>query len=846
MMQGQPPSLDDCSSSCDGCSGSFDDCRGSSDDCNGSRDDCNGSCDGGNGSTNQDKPDRPSRPTLQEMLQWLKANRKGMVLPVASMLILAAVLGFASVYEFGGASGMAGSFLKAQEEVLAVASPLGFGLIAGFAAAAMFEAEPRPVFWVNSFIFLMVHISLFWRFEALRPIWVWCRGALPNIPGIGLALASAGIATWVRELIWKTYRDERRFISLMRQFALWALVVAAGCVLVLRPFLTLDMAVAPVVLDPRLNLAWQYELKDERAGTLLGMWFPSREAGRGQPGYSKDFGFIENSPVSIGEDGLIITSSQIARISLAEGNEVWHRRHDFKIPSQIPSPTCEIDVVFQRDNVYLLAYKNLFDPERAPTLDAYGFNWEDGTPIWEKAGIKLQPFAYRDQAKAAVLPGYLAVVIESREPQYMVLNLQTGDSTVYALPIPEGMQVPVRSYPTRPVGPWVYQSPGGAGIQVFYVRSDMEYVPDGWTEDPLPGVACLYGLDPDTGKVAWEIWGAGDWRDSGEYWFGHEGVTRYGYQSGLLQRFDISSQVFQTGTPDNPVSPRWLAEFPQFATYVLSDGRFTWLSQDGYCSSLDAVTGERVWRVGNPEFGKAAHPRLVVFEGRVAVMMKEYGAILDLENGECLGEYRVPAGLFPQIRSVRFRPSAEPKAGLKAESIVAPMAEPMGEPMAEPVSELMLDVASYGSSGREGVDLRYCHLLNLATGANYPLTEPDRFASWQYRQHEYLLYLTKADYDGIMFSEDLFSESKSSQNDPSQKKPAKTTSSGSTVTGDMLSGHQDNASPPSVLKGVVPVLKVNGQILERPFEVTDEGWILVSCFDAKAKVHRLYMLSPAR
>ncbi len=107
MMQGQPPSLDDCSSSCNGCSGSFDDCRGSSDDCNGSRDDCNGSCDGGNGSTNQDKPDRPSRPTLQEMLQWLKANRKGMVLPVASMLILAAVLGFASVYEFGGASGMA-------------------------------------------------------------------------------------------------------------------------------------------------------------------------------------------------------------------------------------------------------------------------------------------------------------------------------------------------------------------------------------------------------------------------------------------------------------------------------------------------------------------------------------------------------------------------------------------------------------------------------------------------------------------------------------------------------------------------------------------------------------------
>jgi hypothetical protein len=62
----------------------------------------------------------------------------------------------------------------------------------------------------------------------------------------------------------------------------------------------------------------------------------------------------------------------------------------------------------------------------------------------------------------------------------------------------------------------------------------------------------------------------------------------------------------------------------------------------------------------------------------------------------------------------------------------------------------------------------------------------------------------------------------------------------------MLSGHQDNASPPSVLKGVVPVLKVNGQILERPFEVTDEGWILVSCFDAKAKVHRLYMLSPVR
>jgi len=197
MMQGLPPSLDNCSSSCNGCSGSFDDYSGSSDDCNCSHDGCNGSCNGNNGSVNQDRPDRPPRPTLQEILKWLKANRNGMVLPVASMLILAAVLCFASVYKLGGVSGMAGSFLKVQEEVLAAASPLGFGLIAGFAAAVLFEAEPRPVFWVNSFIFLMIHISLFWRFEALRPIWVWCRGALPNIPGIGLALASAGIATWV-------------------------------------------------------------------------------------------------------------------------------------------------------------------------------------------------------------------------------------------------------------------------------------------------------------------------------------------------------------------------------------------------------------------------------------------------------------------------------------------------------------------------------------------------------------------------------------------------------------------------------------------------------------------------
>lgn len=503
-------------------------------------------------------------------------------LRLAWVSLSALVLGllFISWYPLGGVGPLAIShFIDAQQKVLLFALPLGLGLAVGFIVSLYTRPKARWRFFWSGFIFFLFQLSLT-RFEYFIPIFVWCSGALPNPSGWGLILASAGIATFVSFKMNPLLKDGASRKRLSRMIALAAVLILFGSSAFLAPFFYAEWRKAPVVLSDRYYLAWELAIPAHSKSHVAGFWFASRQTA--PHGFSTFREFIEPPTVSESEEAVFVTDRWIGCVRLHDGTLLWGKEFAFRVPGEKRDL---LSVYVAEDRIHVIV--------RNPSGDIHTFRKSDGELMWELKDLGFK-YEFGDPRVGAVAtPNFIIATYADGRPSYMVIDSKMGSVTEHPLPVPDGMVVPVTETGASRyvIGPAVLEGYGGAlAISAYFART--ETVPDYWgLGEPLPEEAYLFGIDQETGEIAWQVQGVGNWREDLQWplqhlWFdGHSVVWTGGYNSNLIRVWDTA-----TG------SLRWSKSFPTALGRVqICPSGVVIGETDGMLHFFDMSTGDLRW-----------------------------------------------------------------------------------------------------------------------------------------------------------------------------------------------------------------------------------------------------------
>jgi len=420
----------------------------------------------------------------------------------ASLVGLVLGLFFLAAYPLGHVRGGTGihDFQLLQQYVMGTAVPLGIGLAVGFVLSVRFGPTLRRRFLWSALVFFLIQLCVLNRLPVFRPFFDIHGIPIPNPVAWGLLIVSAGVATVASLRIDASISRGTPAKVLSRFVLITSVMILAVSSAILAPAFLMEWGRVPDVRDDRWTLAWELTVPEYYPRDGAGFWFPERQV---PPRLYPQFEFVEAQRISETGEAVFATKRWIGLIRLSDGEIVWGREVPFRAAGERLG---EMSVYTVEDRIHVIC--------RGPNGDIHTFRKSDGKLLWEAKDLGFKHGAIGDlQVGAVPTPNFILATYEDGRPGYMVIDSKTGKVTEHSLPVPEGMMVPAVDTGGQEyvLGPVVLEGePGTYAIWAYF--ADSSTVPAGHIYgSTITEKGFLFGIDPETGEIAWQVEDVGDW-----------------------------------------------------------------------------------------------------------------------------------------------------------------------------------------------------------------------------------------------------------------------------------------------------------------------------------------------
>lgn len=543
---------------------------------------------------------------MSENIPGLRLKARCFLPAWAALAALALLLSFISLYPLGeyGGDVPIRPIRDGQGKVLLVMAPVGFALVVG-TAIAFLPVRAGKRFLISLACFLGLHSTVLVRHFIFAPLYVWCSGAMPNPISLAVMLASAGAATLVSQAISYGLERELSHRRIVTSIAALAAVMALLSVYLIAPYFAVQWRRAPAVLSSYYWLSGEITMPPEGAHPATGFWFPSRQIPKYQ--VSTKGPLHGPSPIFAAEDAPFLTRGFLARVRLAGCSIAWSRHYDFGELEQDGLPYADAFAVWWQD-------ERLYVVNRSAGWDIFAFDWATGQPLWEARKPHVRRYRPVDPRGTVVVTSRMIVTIpEDGKAVYEVMDLETGATTRYPLPSPEGMvlaEVPSLG-DGRALGPYLVEGADGTvAFLAFFAPPGVAVTERLQDDGPPPDTGYLFGLDPETGKIAWQIRDAGDWRSLPARFGGNFLVAR-----DVVVRWDTETWSTLKAWETSTGRLLWERGFSPGARFLVSSDGAIAVDEGKNIACLDVRTGAVRWEHQDPSLSDIS--QLFLCEGTV-------------------------------------------------------------------------------------------------------------------------------------------------------------------------------------------------------------------------------------
>ncbi|MGE5579221.1 MAG: PQQ-binding-like beta-propeller repeat protein [Bacillota bacterium] len=488
---------------------------------------------------------------------------------------------FLALYPLGHVRGGTGihDFQNVQQYVMGAAVPLGMGLAVGFLLSVRFGPILRRRFLWSALTFFLIQLCILNRLPAFMPFFVIHGVPIPNPIAWGILIFSAGVATYT-SLKMDTFIAGGAPTRLLSRFVvLTSVVVLVASSAALAPAFVMEWRRVPVVLDDRWTLVWEQTVPEYYPREGAGFWFPERQVA---PRLYPQSEFVEAQRISETGEAVFATKRWIGLIRLSDGEIVWSREMPFRVSGD---QLGTMNIYTVEDRIHVIV--------RGPNGDIHTFRKSDGELLWEAKDLGFKYGPIGDLRVGAVpTPNFILATFADGRPGYMVIDSKTGAVTEHSLPVPEGMTVPSVDLGAQDyvLGPVVLEGdPGTWAIWAYF--ADSSTVLDGHGPgSTITEKGFLFGIDPETGKIAWQVEGVGDWHDQVRWplqdmWFDASTVVwTGGYGSTTIRCWDTSSGTL-----------RWSRDFADISWAAAGPDGVALRQGSSSIHFVDILTGDVKW-----------------------------------------------------------------------------------------------------------------------------------------------------------------------------------------------------------------------------------------------------------
>jgi len=472
-------------------------------------------------------------------------------------------------------------FEKTRQNILVVAVPSALSALCGAVMAHRPKLGDKSRFWIGSSAAILVSYALLQDYQYFIPLFVIHGMPLPNPAGLGIAAITGLGAMGLSHVLNRDEDGSPPSRKSVPWVAVYSIGLSIAIALIMTPYLRIEWLNPPAVLDDSYELAWQAELP-ARETDYTGFWFPSQV--RAQPAWGSSFGGEVMGEPPVDEDALFLTSGWMGRIRLHDGTLSWGREFDF---GPLENRTTALAAFWDDERLYVV--------NRSTAWTLFAFDWDSGLLEWKATTEEWSvPRPDDPNLTLAVTPKFLVIAGEGGKAEYILVDPKTGAITEHTLPKRGGMDVArIESWTHGFLGPYlVHGADGTIALLAQFAPQGIDVMENWYQSEHPPEKGYLFGLDPSTGEVAWQIEDMGDWRGVGpregaNLWITKDHVIRCGgYPSPVTKVWNKS-----TGTL------LWSRSFDE-TSRCLATHHGVFIYHDlSVLECLDARTGDRAWSI---------------------------------------------------------------------------------------------------------------------------------------------------------------------------------------------------------------------------------------------------------
>ncbi|MEX0975433.1 MAG: PQQ-binding-like beta-propeller repeat protein, partial [Bacillota bacterium] len=504
-----------------------------------------------------------------------------------AVVLLIVVTALVAFYPLGrtepvsGGVGKIHAFENMRQYVLVVAIPSSLSVLGGAVMAFTPKVGKKARFWIVAGVAVLLGYSALHEFPAFIPVFLVHGMVYPNPAGLGIAALSGWGAMSLSYILERAKDEDPSGQRLVVRIAGASAALSLAVALVMAPYFSIEWRRAPAVLNSNYELAWQTTLPVSDAHIGNGFWFRSQSLATPE-WVSRTEGSVAKEP-ALDEDALFTADGWIGRVRLRDGTLAWGRDFDF---GPLEARTTALAAYWDDERLYIV--------NRSAAWTIFAFDWASGDLLWKTATDEWIVYRPDDpRLTLAVTPEFLVIAGEGGKAEYHLVDPQTGDMTSLTIPEPEGMEVAQLKAWGRngSLGPNLVLGPDGTVALLAYFTPPGVEVKESWYEDgPPPEKGFLFGLDPATGEVAWQIDDIGDWRGLGaregrNLWVTRDTVVRCGSEP------DYAARVWDTSTGESP----WARSFDEHSRSLATHYGVIVFHDLKTLECLDMRTGDALW-----------------------------------------------------------------------------------------------------------------------------------------------------------------------------------------------------------------------------------------------------------